>query len=99
VELFYVSDEVWRLAGFGPTDIACLTCMEKGLGRKLGLHDLAPFPWGDVNRPVYFRGIIDGARGTPDDTMGEYQAGASLGKRLAEHSTPNEIQAFRAANP
>ena len=101
IELFYVIDGVWLLAGFKPSDIACISCTEKGLQRPLGVPDLAPFPWGGMNRPVYFRGIVDGAGGTTTAAHainGEYQAGVSLGKHLAANSTPDEIKAFVAAN-
>jgi hypothetical protein len=95
-ELFRVSDAVWSLAGFGPADVACVACTEQLLGRSLGLPDLMPFPWWGMNRPHYYRGVIDGARGAAEGTHPDYLAGASLGKRLAAHSTPDEVERFVA---
>lgn len=98
-ELFHVSDTVWSAAGFEVTDIACIACTEKGISRPLTVADLMPMPWWGIPKPDYYRGILDGVRGTAGDAPGEYQHGLAIGKRLAANSTADDIAAFLAAQP
>ena len=47
---YMVWDELWAKAGLDPREICCLECLERRLGRPLGVDDFPPLP---VNRLAY----------------------------------------------
>ncbi len=53
-EYFTVPDHVWAAAGWCPSALSCIGCMEKGLGREMTSADFTAAP---CNRLAEFNGI------------------------------------------
>ena len=47
---YMVWDELWAKAGLDPREICCLECLERRIGRPLGIDDFPPLA---VNRLAY----------------------------------------------
>lgn len=46
---FMVEDKIWKQAGYGRFDMACLPCLEKRLGRSITMEDFKIVPLNFMN--------------------------------------------------
>lgn len=47
---YMIHDSIWRGAGFEKSDVACIQCFEKSLGRDLTVDDLTSAPINNMLR-------------------------------------------------
>jgi hypothetical protein len=51
--MFMVHDPIWDSANYGPHDIACQSCLERRIGRKLTMEDYTVCPLNFMTVPGF----------------------------------------------
>jgi hypothetical protein len=94
-ELFKLKDNVWASAGLNHSDVVCISCFEKRLGRELSEEDAdVNFPWWQAERPEYYEGFVAGLTGHSDRPIfgnpPEFDQGSQVGSMISKILTYND---------